>query len=131
MIASLLFALQLGVTADRPSTDRWIAPDKVEHYAASALIETSAYAALRKLKLSNGRALAGATAVTIAAGVGKELLDRRRGFTISGKDLVWDFAGVSSMFELLRRRGRLDLGTQPALHSHSPTAVSLRPQHRP
>jgi len=104
VIASFLFALQLGVTADHPNTDRWLSPDKFEHYAASAVIETSAYAAFRKLNMSNKGALAAATAVTIAAGVGKELLDRERGFKISAKDLTWDIAGLSSVFSVIRRR---------------------------
>ena len=104
MIASFLFALQLGVTADHPNTDRWLGSDKFEHYAASAVIETTAYAAFRKLNMGNKGALAAATAVTIAAGVGKELLDRERGFKISVKDLTWDIAGVSSVFGVIRRR---------------------------
>jgi putative lipoprotein len=103
VIASLVLSLQLYVTADRPGADRWLGPDKVQHYAASAVIEGAMYGAFRSMHMSKGRSLAAATVVTIAAGVGKELVDRRRGFTISAKDLAWDVAGVSSVVGWLRR----------------------------
>src|SRR4051812_47853742 len=106
MLASLMLSLQLGVAADRPSTDRWLGTDKLEHYAASATVQATAYTAFRSMHLSKGRALAAATTASLAVGLGKELLDRKRGFTISAKDLTWDVAGTSSMFGWLRRRDR-------------------------
>lgn len=106
MLVSLMLSLQLGVAADRPSTDRWLGTDKLEHYAASAAVQATAYSAFRSMHLSKGRSLAAATATTLAVGLGKELIDRRRGFTISAKDLAWDVAGTSSMFEWLRRKER-------------------------
>lgn len=104
MLASVMLSLQLGVAADRPSTDRWLGTDKLEHFAASAAVQVTAYSAFRSMHLSKGRSLAAATATTLAVGLGKELLDRQRGYAISSKDLTWDFAGMSSMFGWLRRK---------------------------
>jgi putative lipoprotein len=118
-----MLALQLGITADRPSTDRWLGADKLQHYAASALIEGTVYGALRSRQVSKGRSLATATAVTIAAGVGKEMVDRRRGFAFSNKDLAWDIAGVSSAFGLLRRRTWHRYSITPQLRVGAPRAA--------
>ena len=123
MLASLMLSLQLGVAADRPSTDRWLGTDKLEHFAASAAVQATAYSAFRSMHMSKGRSLAAATATTLAVGLGKELLDRQRGYAISSKDLAWDFAGTLSMFGWLRRKDP----TATALRWGDRPRVSLRP----
>jgi len=70
--------------------------DKVKHFVASAAIQSLAYAAFRQRDDRRGAALWKATVVTAGASLGKELLDRRRGGSFSGKDLVWDAAGAGA-----------------------------------
>jgi uncharacterized protein YfiM (DUF2279 family) len=64
------------------------------------------YSALRTLDVRHDQALLGASCVTLTFGVGKELVDVRRGSTFSGRDLVWDAAGAGSATILLDRTSR-------------------------
>lgn len=86
--------------------DPWFGPDKVRHFFVSAAIQSLGYGALRATELEHGTALAAASAVTAAFGIGKELSDRRRGRRISVRDLVWDAAGAAAVSALLARTER-------------------------
>lgn len=86
--------------------DRWLAPDKVQHFLSSAFVQSMSYGALRTTGLSHGAALAGASAATAVAGVGKEVRDQRTRGEFSVRDLVWDAAGAGAATVLLVRTQR-------------------------
>jgi uncharacterized protein YfiM (DUF2279 family) len=86
--------------------DSWFAPDKIQHFFTSAFVQSMAYGSLRATGLGHGTALAGATAATAAAGVGKELHDGRVKGEFSYRDLTWDAAGAGAMTLLLVRTVR-------------------------
>jgi uncharacterized protein YfiM (DUF2279 family) len=86
--------------------DSWIGRDKLQHFFASAFVQSLAYGSLRGVGLSHGGALAGASVTTAAVGVGKELRDRRVKGEFSPRDLAWDAAGAGAMTLLLSRTAR-------------------------
>jgi uncharacterized protein YfiM (DUF2279 family) len=100
----LVFSLH-GAPRAQPG-DAWFAPDKVQHFFTAAFVQSMTYGTLRAAGVSHGPALAGATATTAAAGVGKEVWDARGHGTASAKDLVWDAAGAGSATLLLVRVAR-------------------------
>ena len=77
-----------------PPSDRWLAPDKAKHFFMAAFIQSVSFGALRAVGASRRSGLAGATAVTAAVSIGKELYDRTSGGDPSWKDLAWDAAGL-------------------------------------
>lgn len=103
MRGALLFSLAFGAQGDG---DGWIGVDKVKHFLTSAFVQGAAYATLQAAGADRGVALAGASVVTLSAGVGKEWLDRRRGGGFSGRDLVWDAAGAGAATLVLVRTQR-------------------------
>ena len=86
--------------------DPWFGPDKARHFFVSAALQSLSYGALRAAEVEHGTALGGASAVTAAFGIGKELRDRRQGRRISVRDLVWDAAGAAAVSVLLARTER-------------------------
>jgi uncharacterized protein YfiM (DUF2279 family) len=86
--------------------DNWFAPDKVEHFFASAFVQSMSYGALRTTGLSNGVALAGASVTSAAVGVGKEVHDLHAKGEFSLRDLTWDAIGAASVSVLLVRTQR-------------------------
>ena len=88
------------------SGDRWFGSDKIQHFVSSAFVQGMGYASLRATGISHGTALAGASVVTAAVGVGKEFLDRDTKGDFSGKDLFWDAAGAGAMSVLLTQTKR-------------------------
>lgn len=86
--------------------DRWFAPDKVQHFLSSAFVQSMSYGALRTTGLSHGASLAGATAASAVAGVGKEVRDLRTRGEFSFRDLSWDAAGAGAATVLLVRTQR-------------------------
>ncbi|MEP6732366.1 MAG: hypothetical protein ABJE10_17095 [bacterium] len=86
--------------------DRWIAPDKLQHFFASAFVQSMSYGALRTTGLPHGAALAGASITTAAVGVGKELHDLRVKGEFSMRDVTWDAAGAGAATILLVRTQR-------------------------
>ena len=99
-------AMSHSASPQSPAPDRWFAPDKVRHFFTSALLQSLGYGTLRAMDVEHGSALVGASAVTAAFGIGKELSDRRRGYGFSGRDLVWDAAGAAAVSALLARTER-------------------------
>jgi uncharacterized protein YfiM (DUF2279 family) len=89
-----------------PAADGWVTRDKVQHFFMSAFVQSAAYGSLRGSGVSHGSALAGATAVTVTVGVGKELRDRRVKGEFSVRDLSWDAAGAGAMTLLLAHTSR-------------------------
>ena len=102
----LLLVWTLGRGAPEHRGDSWFGPDKLQHFFTSAFVQSIGYGALRRAGGDNGLALAGASALTAAAGVGKELRDRRVKGEFSVRDLVWDAAGAGSATVLLVRTTR-------------------------
>jgi uncharacterized protein YfiM (DUF2279 family) len=86
--------------------DRWFAPDKIQHFVSSAFVQGMGYASLRTAGASHSGALAGASAVTLAVGVGKEIHDRNVAGDFSLRDLTWDVAGAGAMSVLLTQTKR-------------------------
>ncbi|MGK7313593.1 MAG: hypothetical protein ACN0LA_15370 [Candidatus Longimicrobiales bacterium M2_2A_002] len=74
--------------------DRWIAEDKVRHFALSFAATSMAYGGAR-LGLDPGPGRRAAAGLALLLGVGKELVDLRNGGRFSLKDLAWDAAGVA------------------------------------
>jgi putative lipoprotein len=98
----LLLVFTLG-RAPEHRPDGWFGPDKLQHFFTSAFVQSIGYGALRRAGADNGAAIAGASAVTAAVGVGKELRDRRVRGDFSARDLLWDAAGAGSATVLLVR----------------------------
>lgn len=96
----LLFTLHFS---GAPRGDAWFAADKAKHFFASAFVQSASFSLLRASGVGRRDALLGATAVSSAVGVGKELSDMRFGGDPSLEDLAWDGAGIAAMFLLLRR----------------------------
>lgn len=102
----LLLVVTLGGGPEHRGGDRWFGPDKLQHFFVSAFVQSMSYAALRRAGAENDAAIGGASAVTMAVGVGKELRDRRVRGELSVRDLVWDAAGAGSASVLLVRTVR-------------------------
>jgi uncharacterized protein YfiM (DUF2279 family) len=102
-VKGLLLALALHGPGDHPGGDRWFAPDKVKHFFLGAFVQSVGYAGLRATGTGHESSLWGATAVTVAIGVGKEVHDARGGGSASVRDLVWDAAGAGGATLLLQR----------------------------
>ena len=100
----LVFSLH-GAPRALPA-DSWVGRDKVQHFLASAFLQSIAYGSLRGTGMSHGAALAGASATTTAVGVGKELHDWRVRGEFSARDLAWDAAGAGTMTVLLSGTAR-------------------------
>ena len=99
----LLLVFTLGRAPEHRSGDAWLAPDKLQHFFTSAFVQSLGYGVLRRAGADNGQALAGASVITVGAGVGKELVDRRLRGEFSVRDLAWDVAGAGSASVLLAR----------------------------
>jgi putative lipoprotein len=87
-------------------SDSWFGSDKLQHFFASAVVQSMSYGALRTTGLPHGTALAGATAMTATVGVGKEWRDLHEKGEFSLRDLTWDVAGAGAATVLLVRTQR-------------------------
>ena len=90
-----LDAPAVDVALTQPLTDPWLGEDKLRHFGLSFAAGSFAYGAGRVL-LEADAALGVSAAAAVAAGVGKEWLDVRRGRPWSWKDLAWDAAGAAA-----------------------------------
>ncbi|MFI5228683.1 MAG: hypothetical protein ACHQWU_06425 [Gemmatimonadales bacterium] len=109
----LLLVFSLHVGRGNPArdssaryADRWFAPDKAQHFFMAAFIQASAYGALRTTGLGRRGSVAGATALTSAVSVGKELWDRTHQGDPSLEDLTWDAVGMAAATVLVARTRR-------------------------
>ncbi|HEX7980219.1 MAG TPA: hypothetical protein VF461_16535 [Gemmatimonadaceae bacterium] len=103
----LMLVFTLGTHGpQKHSADPWFGPDKLQHFFASAFVQSLGYGTLRAIGAEHRTALAGATAGTVVVGVGKELVDRKTHGDASVRDLVWDAAGAASATVLLVRTAR-------------------------
>ena len=103
----LMLVFTLGFGSPRQhAADPWFGPDKLQHFFASAFVQSMGYGTLRALGAEHRSALTGATAATAVVGVGKELHDRATHGDVSARDVVWDAAGAGSATLLLVRTAR-------------------------
>jgi uncharacterized protein YfiM (DUF2279 family) len=103
MIRILALVIGLHRGDEHPGGDRWLSPDKAKHFFLAAFVQSVTYSSLRTAGLTGDASLAGASAVSVSASIGKEVRDRRQGGVISAKDLVWDAAGIAAASVVLRR----------------------------
>jgi len=101
MILPIVFAFTLHLPAPGGDNDRWLAPDKVKHFFTAAFVQSVAFGSLRAVRVGQGAALVGASAVTATASIGKEIWDAHGHGTPSARDLTWDAAGAGAATLLL------------------------------
>jgi uncharacterized protein YfiM (DUF2279 family) len=97
----LVFTLHFG--DDHSAGDRWFAPDKAKHFFMAAFVQNVSFGGLRSVGVGRSWSLAGASAITSAVSVGKEVHDAASGGSASLKDLTWDAAGLVAATALLQR----------------------------
>jgi uncharacterized protein YfiM (DUF2279 family) len=78
-----------------PAPDPWLAEDKLRHFFTSLAAANMAYGGARLVSMERRPALLAAGAAAGAAGLLKEVRDRRRGGRFSYRDLAWDAAGIA------------------------------------
>ena len=100
----LVFSLHFGRTS--AGSDPWFAPDKAKHFFVAAFVQSASFSGLRFTGMSRVASMAGATAVSSAVSIGKELYDLRYGGDPSFRDLAWDGAGIVAASALLRHTTR-------------------------
>jgi uncharacterized protein YfiM (DUF2279 family) len=88
-------AVAVRIAGRVPPEDPWFAEDKLRHFFISLAATNMSYGGARLASLERRPALITAGAVAGAAGLLKELRDRRRGGSFSLKDLAWDAAGIA------------------------------------
>jgi uncharacterized protein YfiM (DUF2279 family) len=74
--------------------DRLLGEDKMKHFALSYMITVSTFGAARTVTDHDASVLTGA-ALGAAAGIVKEIYDKRNDQSASTRDLLWDAAGVA------------------------------------
>lgn len=100
----LVFSLHFG--RGPAVSDPWFAPDKAKHFFMAAFVQSASFSGLRFIGMSRSASLVGATAVSSAVSVGKELYDLEYGGDPSFKDLTWDGIGIVAASALLRHTHR-------------------------
>ncbi|MEO5510673.1 MAG: hypothetical protein ABIS27_08570 [Longimicrobiales bacterium] len=80
-----------------------LGPDKLQHFAMTYAITAFTYAAARSADVGPGDAVAAAAVTAAVAGIGKELLDHRRGGPFSMSDLVADALGGLAAYTLMKQ----------------------------
>ena len=90
------------ISATELQADSWTGEDKFRHAAASWAAMVFTYAAARAVHDDSDTALAVAVPVTAAAGIAKEIVDRRRGGPFSFRDLAADALGAGAAWLFLR-----------------------------
>ena len=75
--------------------DSWLGEDKFKHFAFSYAV-TAGTAAGARLFTDNDASVITGAALGVAAGVAKEIYDRRNRGGASLRDLLWDLAGVGA-----------------------------------
>jgi len=100
-VLAMMALVNASPPLQRPAPDAWVGADKVKHFLMSAFIQSAAFSVGRLAKMSRSNAQVMGGVSSVAFGVGKELLDRRRSKQFSVKDLAWDGAGALTAASLL------------------------------
>jgi uncharacterized protein YfiM (DUF2279 family) len=96
----LLLALSFqSVTAP----DRWFSADKVQHFFIGTFVQSASFGVLRVAKVDKSAALIGASALSAATAIGKELRDRGGRGDVSAKDAAWTLMGAAAISPVLAR----------------------------
>lgn len=82
-------------SAHAADPDPWFGADKALHFSASAAAAMAGYGASATFLEAPSSRLAYGFAVSLLAGVGKELWDTGGNGQGSWKDLAWDVAGIA------------------------------------
>ena len=104
--AGLVFTALLTPTraAAQVPVDNWFGADKVKHFMFTALIQSFAYSVTQvTTKAPRSSLLLSASVASAAAGIGKEMYDRRSYGHFSVRDLAWDAAGAGTASLMLAR----------------------------
>jgi uncharacterized protein YfiM (DUF2279 family) len=75
--------------------DAWLGEDKFMHFAMSYVITTGSFGAARVVT-DKDASLATGIALGAAAGILKEIYDKRDSRRFSVRDLLWDAAGITA-----------------------------------
>ena len=97
-ILLLTFSLQ---TLGAP--DRWFSADKAQHFFMGTFVQSASFGMLQAAKVGKTQSMAGASAVSLAVVMGKELRDRNGRGTVSVKDAAWGLAGAAAISPALAR----------------------------
>jgi putative lipoprotein len=116
-LASWLVASALLMAAARPARgadpDPWWGSDKALHFSLSAGIAAGGYAVAAQVTDDRRWRLVGGAGVAIAAGAGKEILDRYDGGDSSWRDFTWDLIGTATGVGIAWLIDRLVTGPRP------------------
>jgi len=82
--------------------DRWIAPDKLQHFLLSMAVTSFSFGAADLAGADDDVRMGLAVSAAAVAGIAKELVDLRGGAWFSAKDLAWDALGILAAAALLR-----------------------------
>ena len=74
--------------------DDWLGEDKLKHFAMSYMITATSFGVARTMADRDASMTAG-IALGAAAGILKEIYDKRDKRRISVRDLMWDAAGIT------------------------------------
>jgi len=109
-LAAVACALRIAAADTTPHRalppDRWLGPDKVQHFFVSGLAYAGSFAGARVAGADRRPALLIAIAPAAAIAVGKEIRDRRVTGRFSVRDLVADALGAGAYAALLARTAR-------------------------
>jgi uncharacterized protein YfiM (DUF2279 family) len=86
--------------------DTFLGPDKVKHFFMSAFIESVGFGGMQAVGGSRSASIGAATAVTVAAGVGREIHDKITKNLFSFGDLTWDAIGTGAALLLISHTQR-------------------------
>ena len=86
--------------------DSWFGADKIKHFFMSAFIESLTFSGLQAVGVHRNAAFAGAIGAVAAAGIAKEMHDKRTRGLFSVRDLSWDAAGAGAALLMLRSTQR-------------------------
>ena len=75
--------------------DAWLGEDKFKHFAMSYMITAATFGTAR-VAADRDASLTVGIAIGAAAGILKEIYDKRDNRRISVKDLLWDAAGITA-----------------------------------
>ena len=81
--------------------DSLLGLDKPKHFLLSAFVQSFSFASLQATGVRYTGAVTGASVITAAVDLGKELHDRRTTGLFSFGDLFWDAAGALTASEML------------------------------
>jgi len=83
--------------------DRWLSADKVQDVFIGTFVQSGSFGVLRAAKVDKTPALIGASALSAAAAIGKELRDRGGRGDVSAKDVGWTLTGAAAISPVLAR----------------------------